>query len=244
MMAGFVHGVLNTDNMNISGESFDYGPWRFLPTYDPGFTAAYFDQTGLYAYGRQPESVVWNLEQLGSSFLILLPEGTSPQGVAVQPLVEALNAFGPAFNDAVLEKFLDRMGLEPNGQELDAELLAAAFTFLHESQVGFDQFFFDWYGGSVSRTRAMTGVEMDMYKGESFTKFDGLLDPYRSAAGAAERLKDPYFARPRPCSMLIEEVEFIWETIAESDEWTRFEKKIEDIRRVRHLYGRELYAKP
>ena len=46
--AGFVHGVLNTDNINITGESFDYGPWRFLPTYDPGFTAAYFDESGLY----------------------------------------------------------------------------------------------------------------------------------------------------------------------------------------------------
>ena len=46
MAAGFVHGVLNTDNINITGESFDYGPWRFLPTYDPAFTAAYFDETG------------------------------------------------------------------------------------------------------------------------------------------------------------------------------------------------------
>ena len=45
MAAGFVHGVLNTDNMNVTGESFDYGPWRFLPTMDPHFTAAYFDQT-------------------------------------------------------------------------------------------------------------------------------------------------------------------------------------------------------
>ena len=49
MAAGFVHGVLNTDNMNITGESFDYGPYRFLPRNDPNFTAAYFDETGLYA---------------------------------------------------------------------------------------------------------------------------------------------------------------------------------------------------
>src|SRR3569623_1196583 len=50
--AGFVHGVLNSDNINITGERFDYGPWRFVPTYDPAFTAAYFDETGLYAFGR------------------------------------------------------------------------------------------------------------------------------------------------------------------------------------------------
>ena len=54
--AGFVHGVLNTDNINITGESFDYGPWRFLPTYDPAFTAAYFDEWGLYAFGKQPDT--------------------------------------------------------------------------------------------------------------------------------------------------------------------------------------------
>src|SRR5690606_37698127 len=60
MLAGFVHGVLNTDNINVTGESFDYGPWRFLPVLDPAFTAAYFDETGLYAYGRQPDTLLWN----------------------------------------------------------------------------------------------------------------------------------------------------------------------------------------
>ncbi len=54
MAAGFVQGVLNTDNINTTGESFEYGPWRFLPTLDPALTAAYFDETGLCAYGRQP----------------------------------------------------------------------------------------------------------------------------------------------------------------------------------------------
>jgi hypothetical protein len=64
MVAGFVHGVLNTDNMNVTGESFDYGPWRWLPQWDPGFTAAYFDHAGLYAFGRQPEAIHWNCGQL------------------------------------------------------------------------------------------------------------------------------------------------------------------------------------
>ena len=59
MAAGFVHGVLNTDNFNLTGESFDYGPWRFLPHLDPQFTAAYFDHQGRYAYGRQPDAALW-----------------------------------------------------------------------------------------------------------------------------------------------------------------------------------------
>ena len=61
MAAGFVHGVLNTDNINVTGESFDYGPWRFAPTWDPAFTAAYFDHQGLYAFGRQPEAIHWDV---------------------------------------------------------------------------------------------------------------------------------------------------------------------------------------
>ncbi|CAN0524095.1 unnamed protein product, partial [Laminaria digitata] len=69
--AGFVHGVLNTDNINITGESFDYGPWRLLPTYDPGFTAAYFDRNGLYAFGRQPDVLAWNLTRLAECLLPL-----------------------------------------------------------------------------------------------------------------------------------------------------------------------------
>jgi uncharacterized protein YdiU (UPF0061 family) len=54
MAAGFVYGVLNTDNVNVTGESFDYGPWRLLPAYDPAFTAAYFDETGLYPTAASP----------------------------------------------------------------------------------------------------------------------------------------------------------------------------------------------
>lgn len=69
--AGFVHGVLNTDNINITGESFDYGPWRFLDRFDPAFTAAYFDQTGLYCFARQPEALNWNLARLGECLIPL-----------------------------------------------------------------------------------------------------------------------------------------------------------------------------
>ena len=69
--AGFVHGVLNSDNINISGESFDYGPWRFAPEWDEGFTAAYFDHAGLYAFGRQPEAIQWDVAQLGGCLAMI-----------------------------------------------------------------------------------------------------------------------------------------------------------------------------
>jgi hypothetical protein len=63
--SGFVHGVLNSDNIAITCESFDYGPWRFTPFWDGHFTAAYFDHAGLYSFGRQPEAIHWDILQLG-----------------------------------------------------------------------------------------------------------------------------------------------------------------------------------
>ncbi|MEO6361319.1 MAG: protein adenylyltransferase SelO family protein, partial [Sphingomicrobium sp.] len=71
LVAGFVHGVLNSDNIAISGESFDYGPWRFTPDWDSEFTAAYFDHYGLYAFGRQPEAIHWNLAQLAGALTLV-----------------------------------------------------------------------------------------------------------------------------------------------------------------------------
>lgn len=72
MSAGFCHGVLNTDNMSITGESFDYGPYAFINTYDPTFTAAYFDYGGRYCYGNQPLICRWNLELLQKPLGLLI----------------------------------------------------------------------------------------------------------------------------------------------------------------------------
>ncbi|MFN4186209.1 MAG: protein adenylyltransferase SelO family protein, partial [Hyphomonas sp.] len=106
--AGFVHGVLNTDNLNVTGESFDYGPWRFLPSYEPGFTAAYFDHSGLYAFARQPEAVFWALTQLGGALKLAADAGA---------LTEALNGFGPAYIRELRAAFLDRLGVKSLGEE-------------------------------------------------------------------------------------------------------------------------------
>lgn len=94
MAAGFVHGVLNTDNIAITGESFDYGPWRFLPRFDAGFTAAYFDHNGLYAYGRQPQALLWNLARLAECLLEFAPHAG---------LTDVLSGF-----PALYERELDR----------------------------------------------------------------------------------------------------------------------------------------
>ncbi len=138
MVAGFVHGVLNTDNMNITGESFDYGPWRWLPRWDAGFTAAYFDHQGLYAFGRQPEALHWNCGQLAVALRNLAD---------APPLIAALERFGPLYMAAVARRWTWRMGVISNGPERDAALVAASERAMRETGLEPEAFWLRHRGG-------------------------------------------------------------------------------------------------
>jgi uncharacterized protein YdiU (UPF0061 family) len=226
MTAGFVHGVLNTDNMNVTGESFDYGPYRFLPVYDPAFTAAYFDHAGLYAYERQPTSVHWNLQRLADTLVELS---------SVDALSRALDGFLEQFLLAWREGILRRLGLTPLGDERDADFLSLTRAFLVESRVGYDRFFFDWYGGAASAARAAASPEAAKYQGRTFVPLRSAMDAY--APSAPEGLALPYFQRTAPCSLLIDEIEALWDAIAERDDWSVFEAKVADIRAMGEQTG-------
>jgi len=222
MAAGFVHGVLNTDNMNITGESFDYGPYRLLPTYQPGFVAAYFDETGLYAFGKQPEVVLWNLKQLAGALLLICDKDA---------LVDALNAYGPAYETAVRRTMLGRLGLKLKSAKEDVALLQSLTKFLFESQVGYEQFFFDWFGGRLSEERAAQSSEASKYAGGYFDDLMGHVDAYESDSQV--RLDAAYFSSHRPCTLLIDEIESIWDQIADHDDWSAFEVKLAQIEQMR-----------
>jgi uncharacterized protein YdiU (UPF0061 family) len=224
MAAGFVHGVLNTDNMNITGESFDYGPYRFLPRNDPNFVAAYFDQTGLYAFGRQPEAVFWNLRQLATCLTLVSDS---------EPLVEALNGFSPAYRDALMEAMLRRLGLKAAGPEADIPLVNAAFKAIATGgeRLRWEPFFFDWFGGAASEGRAMSGARADLYEAEEFLTFRKLLAGHE--ADRPERLAAAYFAQAEPEEMLYDEIEQIWARIAEADDWSAFEAKLAAVETAR-----------
>ncbi len=202
MAAGFVHGVLNSDNLNVTGESFDYGPWRFLPVFDPTFTAAYFDHSGLYAYGNQPAAVRWDLEQLA---------------LALQPLAggETLHVradFEQTFEPALDLAIVRRLGVRSRGPLFDRLLRTSVFRFLFESKLGFERFFFDAHGGRAGQGTAMV---------EDLAAYEPV-DPDRRA--------HPYFAGDAPCTMLVEDVEAIWEPIAARDDWAPLEAKLAQIR--------------
>ncbi len=219
MVAGFVHGVLNTDNMNVTGETFDYGPYRYLPTFDPAFTAAYFDVGGLYAYGKQPDRFLWNVARLAESLVAL----STPER-----LEGALADFDPSFRAAMHRAMCRRLGVVPLGPARDQGLVDAVFRFLLATDMSFDRFFFDHYGGEASRTRALEGPERRAYAGAIWTELEGALHGY--APAHPERLDDPYFQRDDPVSLVYDRIEDVWGPIDRDDDWSAFDALIGDIR--------------
>ncbi len=226
LAAGFVHGVLNTDNQNVTGESFDYGPWRFLPTLDYDFTAAYFDHGGLYAYGRQPEAVFWSLNQLAGSLSIICAKNVLEGG---------LERFPERFRAALARRAMERLGLYPKGLEADAETAKLWFEFLTESQAPFEQAQFDHWAYPLDSRRAAESPEATFYQGPRYDAFRDRLADYAPVRSNA--LSHPYFARPRPETILIDEVESIWARIAENDDWTLLESKLKGMSEARDAYA-------
>ncbi|WP_018265233.1 protein adenylyltransferase SelO [Methylosinus sp. LW4] len=227
MAAGFVHGVLNSDNINVTGESFDYGPWRFAPRYDPQFTAAYFDDSGLYSFGRQPGALGWNLTRLAET---ILPH------VGLQRAEQILGGFQAVIQREFQLALLDRFGLLPaEDPEQDAALAKGLLEFLGKTQAPFEQTFFDWRGGMASRERAAASPEAAAYDAPEFQGLRAALAAH--ATSPAANLDHPYFRRPVPCTMLIEEVESIWAHIAERDDWSALADKVAQIASMREAYA-------
>jgi uncharacterized protein YdiU (UPF0061 family) len=207
--AGFVHGVLNSDNINITGESFDYGPWRFAPEWDEEFTAAYFDHAGLYAFGRQPEAIQWDVAQLAGC-LAMIGEATV--------LSDLLGSWPGRFEAALVDRMIARLGVARIDEASDRALVSAMLKALRSRLVGIDRFFFDWRGGRIPLA--------EVYQDAAFDDLRAALE------GRGQPLTHDYWSDPALCSMLIEEVEEIWAAIAEGDDWSRFDAKIAAVRRL------------
>ncbi|MDP3523367.1 MAG: YdiU family protein [Hoeflea sp.] len=129
MHLGFVHGVMNTDNMTISGETIDYGPCAFIDAYDPAAVFSSIDAQGRYAYGNQPQIAQWNLARLAETLLDLIDPDDSDD--AVRQASEVINLFPLAYERAWLKGLRLKLGLaavEEGDRELGEELLAVMET--------------------------------------------------------------------------------------------------------------------
>ena len=213
MVAGFVHGVLNTDNINVTGESFDYGPWRFTPTWNPQFTAAYFDHNSLYAFGRQAQIVHWDVGQLAVSLRAIAP---------AEPLIAALEGFAHAYEAALATQFCWRLGVTQRDAAADRAMILAAEGFMQKSGITIDRFFIDWAPG---------GTRDDAGHPE-------LAAALRDALDGRAATREAWWNSVEPQSMHFDDSEAIWDPIATMDNWRLLYRKVEAVRAMGAALGR------
>jgi uncharacterized protein YdiU (UPF0061 family) len=147
MLVGFVHGVMNTDNMTISGESIDYGPCAFIDAYDPETVFSSIDHSGRYAYGSQPAVAQWNLARLAESLLGLF--APDDQQSAVEALTSVLEAFPVRFRAAWRDGMHAKLGVPARVVE-DESIVDDLLALLHEESV-------DWTSAFRALARVARG---------------------------------------------------------------------------------------
>ncbi|MEM9946053.1 MAG: YdiU family protein [Cyanobacteria bacterium P01_D01_bin.36] len=241
MTAGFCHAVLNTDNMSITGESFDYGPFAFIEEYDPRFTAAYFDYSGLYCYGNQPGACYWNLEKLAVALEGVVDKANMEVGLAkYQP------KYAEVFCDRTLKKLgftstnnLDATSTTPDSRTLRHTLLTATLDLLEQTRVSYTDFFaaltrqFDpaWQTDKtliLSSTVENSEPEAAAHLQQWCSVYQQCLAqlPAESMEAVQQCLKttNPMIVLHRPV------IESVWEPIAEEDNWQPFYDLLEKVR--------------
>lgn len=135
MSVGFIHGVMNTDNFMISGETLDYGPCAMMERFHPMQVFSSIDHAGRYAYGNQPKVALWNLAQLATALLPLMPD----EDAAIEEFTQIINGFSDRFSDLWLAKFCAKLGLEPDTAH--RPLISDLLRIMAEQQLDFTHSF-------------------------------------------------------------------------------------------------------
>jgi uncharacterized protein YdiU (UPF0061 family) len=229
MAAGFCHAVLNTDNMSITGESFDYGPYAFIPTYNPSFIAAYFDYYGRYCYGNQPSICHLNLQMLQEALKAIIDKGEMEAG---------LERFDEYYEAEYISLMLKKLGFVELPHPQAEELLNLTVEFLRDSQVGYHQFFYEMARTFSSKWRDEPGFVMnssDIVPVPGASRiFDDWCILYHKILNDLESDRIDVIAQTltvhNPKTALLRPViESIWEPIAQEDNWQPFYDLIKDI---------------
>ena len=226
MLVGFVHGVMNTDNTTISGETIDYGPCAFMDAFDPATVFSSIDHGGRYAYGNQPGIAQWNLARLGETLLPLIDENTD---AAVEAATEVLGEFADVYARSWDEGMAAKLGLPAPAPELVADLL----DLLRAQRVDFTNFFRSLSAGTA-RTLFGEPEPFDAWA----ARRDVLLPADRAGVAAAmDRVNPAYIPR----NHLVEEAL----TAATAGDLAPFERLLDVVMSpFTQRPGLEEYARP
>jgi serine/tyrosine/threonine adenylyltransferase len=190
MLVGFVHGVMNTDNMTISGETIDYGPCAFMEAFDPATVYSSIDHGGRYAYGNQPVVAEWNLARLAEALLPLIDDDHER---AIELAVESLGTFRPLYNAAWSAGMRAKLGL-PEGLEdaVATSLFDELLTLLQENHVDHTSFFRALGAAARNDAEPARNLFLDL------AGFDGWVERWRALgpdAAAMDRVNPVYIPR-------------------------------------------------
>jgi len=190
MLLGFIHGVMNTDNVTISGETIDYGPCAFMDTYDPATVFSSIDETGRYAYGNQPVVAEWNLARFAEA---LLPLFHDDQEQAIALAVEALGEFRARYAAAWTAGVRAKLGLPDDvAEEVVTPLVEDLLGLLESNHVDHTSFFRRLSGAVEGSGQQVRGLFLPV------TAFDLWLQRWRALrpdAAAMDRVNPLYIPR-------------------------------------------------
>ncbi|TVP67198.1 MAG: YdiU family protein [Leptolyngbya sp. LCM1.Bin17] len=233
MTAGFCHGVLNTDNMSITGESFDYGPYAFIDQYDPRFTAAYFDYAGRYSYGNQPMICQLNLKALQKPLKLVMAEAD---------LEATLGHYKSRYLGYYRQRMLRKLGFENLEAELAIAIVNQTQNLLGSVNVGYHDFFlgltqqFDpqWRDDS-SQILSTTLDASDPVAAEALKLWRDLYHRcLQSLPAEAMETVAQCLSRTNPNTVLLRpEIEAIWEPITTDNNWQPF---YDLLQRIQHPF--------
>ncbi len=239
MSVGFCHAVLNTDNMSITGESFDYGPYAFLNEYDPVFTAAYFDYGRRYCYKNQPIICRLNLEVLQEPFQDIIPQQDMDAGLA---------RFDEVYGAVYRTRMMQKLGFaQGDDHALGDDLIASTLTLLHElgRSVGTP-----YHGFFLMLRQQATPAWLEDHQailpslahegGDGVSdEVQNALEQWRGVYGRSLQSLSPHgidsvkhaLAQHNPDTVPIRpEIEAIWEPITLQDDWQPFDELLKRIR--------------
>ncbi len=198
MLVGFVHGVMNTDNMTVSGETIDYGPCAFMDAFNPAAVYSSIDVSGRYAYANQPVLAEWNLARLAEAMLPLIHED---QEKAVAPAVEVLGGFRGQYSRAWTSGMQAKLGLGGHGggdEESASALVDGAIAILKDGPVDYTLFFRNLGKAARGDLRPVRGMVLDL------AAFDSWAERWRAFEPDAE-LMDSVNPAYIPRNHLVEE---------------------------------------
>lgn len=230
MAIGFCHGVLNTDNMSIVGEGFDYGPYAFIETYNPYFTAASFDRLGRYSYRNQPSACRWNLEMLQRPLSAVMP---------LSEMAAILESFSEFYTRAYNQTLLKKLGFPTLDPSLSQDLIGTTLELLLIAKINYHQFFatleqkfsWDWYRDPANILQDLSHLS----SGEQQSILENWCALYHWILGRypieeMDRIKQQ-LRRCNPTVPVVNSaLETIWEAIERENDWQPFRDFLQELR--------------